>query len=561
VGEPCSATTCPPPVLAECCAGDANADGLLDANDIAYFVQLLFAQPQIGTMQFCWANVQDANLVIDTADVAAFVQALLTTGPCPVLGTGACCQSGGACQVLSQAQCAFLGGAYQGHNTACNPNPCQQPAAACCFGDGSCQVLDSLACAGAGGLYLGPTTSCNPNPCPPPGECCIGDVNVDGFIDEFDIPMFLNALMNPPAGGSPEFCRADVNEDQSVDGLDVAQFAQKALAGGTCAPSNDDCLGASVITCGGQVTIDNSLATTDPTDPAFSCRAGGPAQGVGTVWLKFTALDTEALISTCASVGAASDTLVAVYGDVCPPLAGQEIACSEDAGGVCDRLSEVCVTGLIVNNDYYIQVASFDEASRGPITIDLACPCPTGACCFGDGTCQVLTGEGCATAAGAYQGDNTVCSPNPCPPPQPPANDICQAAQLMLCNTQVTVDNTLATTDPADPAFSCRSGGPAQGVGTLWFKFTASGTDALLSTCGSQPPVTDTLLAVYDSTDVCPFTVEIACSEDAFGGCGRLSELCVTNLTPGETYFVQVASWDAASLGGITLDLTCPCPP
>ncbi|MEZ4654212.1 MAG: hypothetical protein R3E12_11650 [Candidatus Eisenbacteria bacterium] len=49
---------------------------------------------------------------------------------------------------------------------------------------------------------------------------------------------------------------------------------------------------------------------------------------------------------------------------------------------------------------------------------DAPCPVvaePTGACCFSDGTCQELTANECATAGGAYQGDGSLCDPNPCP--------------------------------------------------------------------------------------------------------------------------------------------------
>lgn len=44
----------------------------------------------------------------------------------------------------------------------------------------------------------------------------------------------------------------------------------------------------------------------------------------------------------------------------------------------------------------------------------------TGACCFADGTCQILTGTDCAGAGGTYQGDGTACEPNPCPQPPNP---------------------------------------------------------------------------------------------------------------------------------------------
>jgi hypothetical protein len=52
-------------------------------------------------------------------------------------------------------------------------------------------------------------------------------------------------------------------------------------------------------------------------------------------------------------------------------------------------------------------------------------PPPTGACCFPDGTCQVLEIDDCTGQGGIYQGDDVPC--NPCP--QPGAccldNDVC----------------------------------------------------------------------------------------------------------------------------------------
>ena len=42
------------------------------------------------------------------------------------------------------------------------------------------------------------------------------------------------------------------------------------------------------------------------------------------------------------------------------------------------------------------------------------CTEPVGACCFSDGSCLVLSGADCVTQGGDYQGDGTVCDPNPC---------------------------------------------------------------------------------------------------------------------------------------------------
>lgn len=61
-------------------------------------------------------------------------------------------------------------------------------------------------------------------------------------------------------------------------------------------------------------------------------------------------------------------------------------------------------------------------AAYGSLGFDMAgtpgcpgTPPPTGACCFPDGTCAVLTAEDCSAQGGAFYGG--VCDPNPCPPP------------------------------------------------------------------------------------------------------------------------------------------------
>ena len=41
---------------------------------------------------------------------------------------------------------------------------------------------------------------------------------------------------------------------------------------------------------------------------------------------------------------------------------------------------------------------------------------PTGACCFPDRLCAVLSEEECDELAGTYQGDYVLCEPDPCVP-------------------------------------------------------------------------------------------------------------------------------------------------
>ncbi|MFQ5422478.1 MAG: S8 family serine peptidase [Phycisphaerae bacterium] len=52
------------------------------------------------------------------------------------------------------------------------------------------------------------------------------------------------------------------------------------------------------------------------------------------------------------------------------------------------------------------------------------CPQPLGACCSADGSCLVQTLVDCSAAGGVFQGADTVCMPNPCPQPTGACCDI-----------------------------------------------------------------------------------------------------------------------------------------
>jgi len=332
------------------------------------------------------------------------------------------------------------------------------------------------------------------------------DVDGDGDIDKLDLREISRAR-NTPASG-PDDPR-DANGDGMITPADVKACIPQCTLPGCEEPAAsstiDACQDPGAVDCNGSVTVDNTGFTTDPDDPAFSCHFAGPAQGVGSAWFTFVATETSACLDTNDS--AVSDTLLAVYDGTCGALV--ELACSEDEGN--GLLSELCVDGLTVGETYYVQAASFSAASLGSITVTTTCL-----------------------------------------PPEPTFD--CQEPGAVDCNGSVTVDNTALTTDPGDPAFSCHFAGPAQGVGSTWFTFVATETSACLDT--NLSAVSDTLLAVYDGT--CGSLVELACSEDE--GVGLLSELCVGGLTVGNTYYVQAASFSAASLGSITVTTTCSPP-
>ena len=56
-------------------------------------------------------------------------------------------------------------------------------------------------------------------------------------------------------------------------------------------------------------------------------------------------------------------------------------------------------------------------ARRPALVVTFTTPNPTGACCDSDGSCTVVSSPG-SECTGAYQGDDTDCTPNPCPQPE-----------------------------------------------------------------------------------------------------------------------------------------------
>jgi len=97
------------------------------------------------------------------------------------------------------------------------------------------------------------------------------------------------------------------------------------------------------------------------------------------------------------------------YGDLQPPTGA---CCFLD--GTCAILTAAdCATGG--------GVYAGDDVSCAAAN----CPQPelTGACCFADGSCTVETAANCAAAGGTYDGDGVTCAAADCP--QPPVAEAC----------------------------------------------------------------------------------------------------------------------------------------
>ncbi len=233
--------------------------------------------------------------------------------------------------------------------------------------------------------------------------------------------------------------------------------------------------------------------------------------------------------------------------------------CAQQGGSFIsfeDCEPNVCVGACCIGTGECLEITEDDCFGQGgqffgngTLCSQTACP-GTGRCCFNQGQdCEVRTQSACAQIAGSRWDAGLTCS-SPCP--IPPVNDLCTGAIPITCGETITVDTTIATVDPSDPTFPCRVGGATQGTATIWFTFVPTTSSATIRTCGSLGP--DSMLQVFDGS--CgAFGPPLACNDDS---CGLLSSLCVSNLIVGNTYYIELAGWGAASPGVYSLEVVCP---
>ncbi|MFH0980006.1 MAG: hypothetical protein V2A79_00520, partial [Planctomycetota bacterium] len=208
-------------------------------------------------------------------------------------------------------------------------------------------------------------------------------------------------------------------------------------------------------------------------------------------------------------------------------------------------------------------------------------PCATGRCCNG-GVCTTnISIIDCESDPDAVFTTNGTCPGSPVCPALV-TNDECSTATFFgNAETSKVVDlggasynGTPYGTPPAptDPDFSCAKDiNNKQGENTVWYRFTATTTSALIQTCNSSttpPAVNDTIVALY--TGWCPtgfVLTELACGEDECPVDGQgepmtpwLSKISYANLVVGQVYRIQLANAYNGRPGSVILTLTRPSP-
>jgi len=293
-----------------------------------------------------------------------------------------------------------------------------------------------------------------------------------------------------------------------------------------------------------------SLATTHPDDPGFGCYIGTPgAQGLQTVWYKWTALATERTrVQTCNSTSPANDSLLAVYILGEPMYATTEcdrlipIACNDDFDGcsASNTNSRSCFYAE-AGKKYYAMVASKELLGYGtgyyvevrPTTSSFCPTTPNNNYCWNT-TCSPPIPVGCITD-GVTPFDFT--------PPSPFVYDL---------------------DPPWEPCIPTTTA-------DMWFDYHATCTGELtVHTCeGSAQTSPDTNLAIYEGCDTCPnrygLPGPIACNSDAGGApCGAAAKV-VVNVVEGECYTIRLGdSSQSMPTGDLTIScaqLDCPAAP
>jgi hypothetical protein len=261
--------------------------------------------------------------------------------------------------------------------------------------------------------------------------------------------------------------------------------------GGRSAPgsiNNDDFLGATLISTlpynnpGTQNTVG---ATSDTTDPDFTCGGGGKKSN--TVWFKYT--PTSATTFYVDTGGSDYDTVLAVWTGSEGSLTN--VVCNDDYNGL---QSQVMVNGL-AGTTYYIEVASYNPEAAGSLDLRVSTIIPS-----------------------------------------PSNDDFASAAMLSLPYLDwMNVEG--ATTDTTDPVLPC--GPQTQAYKSVWFRYIpfASG-EAVLSTYTSGY---DTVLAVWSGTE--GNLTNIACNDDVRGA----NSLLTLDLNGGSTYYIEVTKYGTSA--------------
>ena len=293
--------------------------------------------------------------------------------------------------------------------TVCILPPGEQ--GACCFGTSCTPEMYQFDCEQQGGRYKGDGTTCTPlNPCF--GACCFMDGSCLETLDLAECAGLGGTYSGDGTTCTPNLCPQPGNNCANPMPIVLSPGSLPLVdADTTCGRVNDyadTCLGS----YDGGEDIIYAVLVTDPMCVSIA------VDGVLT-W-----------------VGVAIDT-------ACPPGLTC-LAYNTNSGG-----NPVIASVNLNPGVYYIMIDTYPAPTCTDFTMTIsACPTP-GACCFADGSCQMLLPAACATAGGVPQGEGTDCDPNPCEVTYCTAGSSYLNCDEYISRVQVgTIDNATACSQP-----------------------------------------------------------------------------------------------------------------
>lgn len=258
-------------------------------------------------------------------------------------------------------------------------------------------------------------------------------------------------------------------------------------------PANDECAGAVNVPVNPGTTCSSVISGTLQSATAST----GPTSSCGTydddVWYSFVATAPSHVVTLQNIAGTVTDLTYQVLS-----------SCGAATALICSDPNTNLITGLTPGNTYYIRVASYTSTGGQNTTFD-------------------------------------VCVSNVAPPP---ANDECANA----VNVPVNPTSTCTSVVSGTLVGATSSAGPTSSCGTydddVWYSFTATATVHTITLQNLAGSTTDLTFQVLAS---CGATASLVCSDP--------QNAVVSGLTPGNTYYLRVASYGSTPLQTSTFDV------
>jgi spore coat protein A len=335
-----------------------------------------------------------------------------TTSP-----TGACCLPSGVCVILTSQVCVAQGGVYQGNNSTCTPNNCPQPQGACCVEERACLVVTQAECLAMNGVYLGNNTTCTANLCYPILFSSIGAQKDNTLYETTDVPI--------SNGAGQGFFSGMTNVPTPLRRRGVIRFNLASIPARAIVTDSRLRLFMSYTEVSGPGPISLHRATTSwgqgTSDALAKETAGAAPTPQDATWVhRFFPGTTWATPGGDFVPQASSTITLGVTANEWYEWTGNGVI-ADVQNWISGGLNE---GWLLKSNETTPNSLRRFESSEGltpstrpELQITYFVPDPTGACCMPDGMCAIQTQLECSLMGGTYQGNATVCSPNPCPQP------------------------------------------------------------------------------------------------------------------------------------------------